>query len=145
MAQVTGASLRLSYERSGTRPSDRWSADLMAAFETQPCAGTIRAGANSGKKQASEAGSRSTSARIAFALSRGAKQNNGSRQGRRSPVLRSETEARDRLPHRDHLDAVPAPRHTELQTSGVSSGYRVDRACCRFSAATPASQAGCQA
>src|SRR5580692_8984478 len=26
---------------------------------------------------------------------------------------------------RDHLDAVPAPRHTELQTSGVSSGYRV--------------------
>jgi hypothetical protein len=43
----------------------------MAAFETQPSAGTIRAGANSGKKQASEAGSRSTSARIAFALSRG--------------------------------------------------------------------------
>jgi hypothetical protein len=31
----------------------------------------IRAGANGGKKQASEAGSRSTSARIAFALSRG--------------------------------------------------------------------------
>ena len=41
-------------------------------LETQPCAGTIRAGANSGKKQASEAdSSRSTSARIAFALSRG--------------------------------------------------------------------------
>jgi hypothetical protein len=40
------------------------------SFETQPCAGTIRARAKSGKKQASEADNRSTSARIAVALSR---------------------------------------------------------------------------
>ena len=44
--------------------------DLMAALKRSLAQETIRAGANSGKKQASQADSRSTSARVAFALSR---------------------------------------------------------------------------
>ena len=38
--------------------------------ETQPCAGTLRAGAKNGKKEANQAGSRSTSAGIALAPNR---------------------------------------------------------------------------
>jgi Ku protein len=39
--------------------------------QTQPCAGTVRAGAKNGKKEANQKGTRSTSAGIALALNRG--------------------------------------------------------------------------
>jgi hypothetical protein len=44
--------------------------DLMAATETQPCAGTFRAGAKNGKKEANQKGTRSTTAGIALAPNR---------------------------------------------------------------------------